>query len=513
MGEILRYEHVDISYNGVKVIKDVSFTVDEGEILGIVGESGSGKSTLIKAAMGLLGETGLVTRGDIWYKSKNLPDLSKAELRKLNGPELGMIFQYAGSSFCPIRTVGAQLYESMAEHESVSKEEFSRRATELLEKIGFENARRILDSYPFELSGGMQQRVGIAVAMLLNPSVLLADEPTSALDVSVQKQVVEEMLLVRRTFGTSIDPQHRRHRRHGGQGPGHEKRRDGGVWRDAAGAEQPERGLHPSAHVRRAQPEEVRTMEAVLKVENLTKVFTRKGQPDFTAVDHIGFELYPGECLGLIGESGSGKTTVVNMITRLLDSTEGRILLDGEDITRLSGKGLRKAYSEMQMVFQTPTDSFDPRCTLGDGIGESLRNSGMSRAETNQEVARLLIECGLTPEFAKRYPHQVSGGQCQRAAIARALAVKPKLLICDEATSSLDVTIQKEIIALLNELRSHHGSELSILFICHDIALVQQFCNRVLVLYKGKIVEQGVPDEVIRNPQDPYTKRLIDSIL
>ena len=204
MSEILRYEHVDISYNGVKAIKDVSFSVDEGEILGIVGESGSGKSTLIKAAMGLLGESGLVTRGDIWYKGKNLPDLSAAELRKLNGPELGMIFQYAGSSFCPIRTVGAQLYESMTEHETVSKEEFSHRATELLKKIGFENARRILDSYPFELSGGMQQRVGIAAAMLLNPSVLLADEPTSALDVSVQKQVVEEMLLVRRTFGTSI---------------------------------------------------------------------------------------------------------------------------------------------------------------------------------------------------------------------------------------------------------------------------------------------------------------------
>ena len=169
-----------------------------------MGESGSGKSTLIKAAMGLLGETGLVTRGDIWYKGKNLPDLSPADLRKLNGPELGMIFQYAGSSFCPIRTVGAQLYESMTEHENLTKEAFRVRATELLEKIGFENAQRILDSYPFELSGGMQQRVGIAVAMLLNPSVLLADEPTSALDVSVQKQVVEEMLLVRKTFGTSI---------------------------------------------------------------------------------------------------------------------------------------------------------------------------------------------------------------------------------------------------------------------------------------------------------------------
>ena len=254
-------------------------------------------------------------------------------------------------------------------------------------------------------------------------------------------------------------------------------------------------------------------MEPVLKVENLTKVFTRKGQPDFTAVNHISFELFPGECLGLIGESGSGKTTVVNMITRLVAATEGSIVLDGDEIAKKSGRELRSAYQKMQMVFQTPTDSFDPRCTLGDGIGESLRNKGMSRAETKQEVARLLTECGLTPEFAKRYPHQVSGGQCQRAAIARALAVKPKLLICDEATSSLDVTIQKEIIALLNELRSHHGNELSILFICHDIALVQQFCNRVLVLYKGKIVEQGVPDEIIHNPQDEYTKRLIDSIL
>ena len=254
-------------------------------------------------------------------------------------------------------------------------------------------------------------------------------------------------------------------------------------------------------------------MEPVLKVSDLTKVFTGRGHADLTAVDHISFELHSGECLGLIGESGSGKTTVVNMITRLLDATEGSVVLDGEDITRVRGKELRMAYRKMQMVFQTPADSFDPRRTLGDGIGESLRNLGLSREETKKEVARLLTECGLTPDFAGRYPHEVSGGQCQRAAIARALAVKPRLLICDEATSSLDVTIQKEIVALLNELRSQRGGELSILFICHDIALVQQFCDRVLVMYRGRIVEQGIPDAIIRDPGDAYTRRLIDSIL
>lgn len=204
MSEILRYDHVEISYGGKAVVNDLSFSVEEGEILGIVGESGSGKSTVIKAAMGLLGTNGLVTRGDIFYNGKNIPDLSPAETRKLCGPELGMIFQSAGSSFCPIRTVGAQLYESLSEHEKVSKADFEKRASELLNKIGFENAKRILESYPFELSGGMQQRVGIAAAMLMNPKILFADEPTAALDVSVQKQVVEEMLLVRKTFGTSI---------------------------------------------------------------------------------------------------------------------------------------------------------------------------------------------------------------------------------------------------------------------------------------------------------------------
>ena len=254
-------------------------------------------------------------------------------------------------------------------------------------------------------------------------------------------------------------------------------------------------------------------MEPILKVENLTKVFSRAGQEDFTAVNSIRFDLSPGECLGIIGESGSGKTTAVNMITRLQDATSGSIVLDGKEITHLKGRELRKVYRKMQMVFQTPTDSFDPRRTLGDGIGESLRNIGMSRKETREEVERLLGKCGLPADFADRYPHQVSGGQCQRAAIARALAVKPRLLICDEATSALDVTVQKEILELLNELRSQQGNSLSILFICHDISLVQQFCDRVLVMYHGSIVEEGTPDAVIGRPRNTYTKRLIDSVL
>lgn len=254
-------------------------------------------------------------------------------------------------------------------------------------------------------------------------------------------------------------------------------------------------------------------MDAVLRTDNLTRVFTRKGRDSLTAVDHISFRLNRGECLGIVGESGSGKTTVVNMITRLLDASEGHIYLDGEDITHVRGRALRHAYTKMQMVFQSPVESFDPRQKLGDGIAESLQNNGWSRKAARKETLRLLEQCGLPGAFADRYPHEVSGGQCQRAAIARALAIRPEILICDEVTSALDVTIQKEILELLNLLRRQQGTDLSILFICHDIALVQQFCDRMLVMYRGRIVEEGIPDDVIRNPKHEYTRRLIDSVL
>ena len=230
-------------------------------------------------------------------------------------------------------------------------------------------------------------------------------------------------------------------------------------------------------------------------------------------MDDVSFTLKAGESLGIVGESGSGKSTLAKMLTRLTDISEGTLKFQGKDITKRKQRQLKEVYGNIQMVFQNPVGSFDPRRTLGDGIGESLRNRGMKKTEVTKRVKELLEQCGLDGEFAGRYPHEVSGGQCQRAAIARALAVKPKVLICDEATSALDVTVQKEILELLNELRCEQGTALSILFICHDISLVQQFCDRVLVMYHGDIVEQGAPDAVIYHPQNDYTKRLIDSVL
>ena len=250
--------------------------------------------------------------------------------------------------------------------------------------------------------------------------------------------------------------------------------------------------------------------EIILKADHLKKIFV-SGKKSTTAVDDVSFELTRGECLGIVGESGSGKSTIAQMITHLEPATEGRIFLKEQDITHARGKALRDIYQDVQMVFQMPMESFDPRCTLGDGIGESLRNMGITRAETRKRVENLLERCGLDKEYADRYPHQVSGGQCQRAAIARALAVSPEILICDEATSALDVTVQKQILDLLIELKQKEN--LSFLLICHDLALVQKFCDRVLVLYHGKTVECGTPDEIINHPKMEYTKKLIDSVL
>ena len=251
-------------------------------------------------------------------------------------------------------------------------------------------------------------------------------------------------------------------------------------------------------------------MNPVLRVTDLSKSFSRTGKNSFFAVDHVSFEVMPGEILGIVGESGSGKSTIARLITRQIDATSGKIEIDGQDITGLKGRDMIPVYAKIQMVFQTPGASFDPRRTLGDGICESLRNQGVPEAEREAKARGLLEQCGLAGDFLERYPHQVSGGQCQRAAIARALMCDPEILILDEATSSLDVTVQKQIMELLQELQQM--KKLAYLFICHNLALVQQFCDKVIVLYEGKIVEQGIPDDVILHPKSEYAKRLVESV-
>ncbi|MGN0277094.1 MAG: ABC transporter ATP-binding protein [Hominisplanchenecus sp.] len=250
-------------------------------------------------------------------------------------------------------------------------------------------------------------------------------------------------------------------------------------------------------------------METILEIKNLKKVFYKNKVP-FTAVNDISFEMKKGECLGLVGESGCGKSTTAKLITHLIKPDGGSILINGKEILDVKGKSLKELYQDVQMVFQMPQDSFDPRRSLGDGIMESMRNQGMKKADARERMTELLRMVELEPEYAKRYPHEVSGGQCQRAAIARALAVEPQLMICDEATSALDVTVQAQIVELLRRLQREMG--LSILLICHDLALVQALCDRVLVMYKGSIVEEGIPDEVIGSPKKAYTKVLIESV-
>ena len=251
-------------------------------------------------------------------------------------------------------------------------------------------------------------------------------------------------------------------------------------------------------------------MEKILEVKNLRKTFY-KSRSLFPAVEDVSFHLMRGECLGLVGESGCRKSTTARLIAGQLEPDRGSVRLEGEEILGLKGKKKQAVYTKLQMVFQTPQDSFDPRCTLGDGIMESMRNRGMKKDQARERMYRLLEQVELDRSFGERYPHEVSGGECQRAAIARALAVDPRLVICDEATSALDVTVQAQIVELLKRLQKER--KLSLLFICHDLALVQHMCQRVLVMYQGKIIEQGTPDEVIQHPREAYTRTLVDSVL
>ena len=540
MSELLRIENLSAGYGGTPVIHDVWLSLHAGEVLGIVGESGSGKSTLLKAVAQVRGLSTEILSGSVHFAGRDMAAVSAADKRRLHGEELAMVFQYAGASLNPSRTVGAQLTEAVRAHEKRTAAEIRARAEDVFGGMGFTDVGRILAAYPFELSGGMAQRAAIALAVILRPQLLLADEPTSALDATIQLQVLDELRALKERTGTAVllithnigvvrhiadrvavmskgriveqgavrdvleRPQHAYTRALLAAVPKMD------VPNSAACAPCRLHAAHPSpAHIRTHSTEE--ESAELLRFEHVSMHF-KDGAVHIQAVDDISFSLRQKELLGIVGESGSGKSTVAKLLTGLHTATGGRILLDGADIARAAGRKLRTLYTRVQMVFQDASGSFNPRRTVGAMIGETIcRLCAPDGRQTEERVAALLSEVGLPASYARRYPHEMSGGECQRAAIARAMAVHPDILLCDEATSALDVSVQAKIVSLLLHLQKEHG--MSLIFISHDLPLVSSIAERMLIMRAGRIVEEGTPRRVLTNPTDEYTKNLLRAAL
>ena len=549
MQELLRIDHLTAGYGGDAVIEDISISLHTGEVLGIVGESGSGKSTLLKAIAQIRGLSTEIHAGTVSFDTKNLAVLSEGERRRLRGEEIAMVFQYAGASLNPTRQIGTQLVETMRAHTNLSREEIYARAAEVFGGMGFSDVRRILATYPFELSGGMAQRAAIALAVILRPQLLLADEPTSALDATIQLQVLDELRALKERTGTAIllithnigvvrhiadrvavmckgkiveqgsvdevlgTPQHPYTRELLAAVP----KMSATTHTDCDRRDHTEENAVPIAspvttgEVDRISGERGAHFQDLLRFDNVSMHFD-DAAGRVQAIDGISFSLAQRELLGIVGESGSGKSTVAKLLTGLHTPTSGNILLDGKDITHAHGKERRMLYTRIQMVFQDAVGSFNPRRTIGAMIGETIcRLCTPDERDTKRRVAELLTEVGLPTSYATRYPHEMSGGECQRAAIARAMAVHPEILVCDEATSALDVSVQAKIIALLLHLQREHG--MSLLFISHDLPLVSSIADRVLIMQNGRIVEQGETSRVLREPSEDYTRNLLRAAL
>ena len=534
MQELLRIEGLTAGYGGVPVIRDVRLTLRPGEVLGIVGESGSGKSTLLKAVAQIRGLSTEIHAGTVTLNGQDISVLSEREPRSLRGEEIAMVFQYAGASLNPSRTIGAQLKETMRAHADFSDPEIRQRAAEVFSGMGFPDTDRILTAYPFELSGGMAQRAAIALAVILRPQLLLADEPTSALDATIQLQVLDELHALKERTGTAIllithnigvvrhiadrvavmrrgciVEQGATEEVFGNPQDAYTRSLLAAVPKMCAGhAYEVCSSMHPSPAHRSAGDS---SADDLLRFDQVSMHF-RDGSEQVQAVNEVSFSLQRREVLGIVGESGSGKSTVAKLLTGLHTATSGSIFLDGMDITRVSGKKRRATYTRVQMVFQDAAGSFNPRRTIGAMIGETIcRLCTPDVRNAEQRVSDLLAEVGLPASYAARYPHEMSGGECQRAAIARAMAVHPEILICDEATSALDVSVQAKIIALLLHLQQGHG--MSLLFISHDLPLVSSIAERVLIMRNGRIIEQGETERVLAHPNNSYTRNLLRSAL
>lgn len=520
-----------IGAGGKRVVDGVSFTIARGETLVVVGESGSGKSLSALSLLRLLPHAVRVESGAVRLDGEDLLAWPEARMRSLRGNRIGMIFQEPQSALNPVMTIGAQIGEVLGTHMGLRGKARRERIVELLDQVGIVDPRARVDEYPHQYSGGMKQRAMIAMAIAAEPEVLIADEPTTALDVTIQAQVLDLIGDLQTRLGMGILF----------------------ITHDLAVASQVatrvavmqqgrivEQGEAPNFFVEHRHPytqklfaaipsrahriaDQIDTgvdasAEPVLRTEDLKVHYPiRKGILKRTvghikALDGVSLELRPAETLAVVGESGSGKTTMGKGILRLTPPTGGQVFLDGREISQASAADWRRLRAELQIVFQDPVASMNPRMMVGDIIKEGMRSLGVGRNERERDarVEALLQEVGLESLHRFRYPHEFSGGQRQRICIARALAVEPRVLVCDEPTSALDVSVQAQILKLLRRLQVEKG--LAYLFVTHNIAVVEYIAHRVAVMYRGQVVEQGPVADVLYNPQHEYTRKLLAAV-
>jgi len=511
----------------VQAVDGVSFELAAGEVLAIVGESGSGKSVTAQTVIGLTRSVNSRIEGSVRLRGEELIDAPEAELQKVRGDEVAMVFQDPMTSFNPVYRVGDQIVEAIRAHRRMSDAEARGLAVEMLRSVEIPDPERRVDSYPHEFSGGMRQRAMIAMALALEPSVLIADEPTTALDVTIQAQILALLgrlnrerelatILITHDLGVVAEIADRVLVMHGGRIV-----ERGTLDEVFYSPKDPYTRSLLGAMIRLDQPPPLdppRTHGPLLEVTDLVKHFPIKRgvlidrEVDrVRAVDGVSFTVERGETLGLVGESGSGKSTLSRTVLQLLEPTSGSIRFEGREIAGLSRREMRPLRREMQMVFQDPYASLNPRKRVGQIVGDPLRLQGeASGAELRGRVQELLGKVGLSPEHYDRYPHEFSGGQRQRIGIARALALRPKLIVADEPVSALDVSIQAQIVELLDDLQEEFG--LTYVFVAHDIGVVRHVSDRIAVMYKGEIVEEGPADQVCERPSHPYTEALLAAV-
>ncbi|MDR6943579.1 ABC transporter ATP-binding protein [Mucilaginibacter pocheonensis] len=553
--------------NGLfKAVKNISFSLKKGETIGIVGESGSGKSVTSLALMRLLNAGQAMISGEVLLNETNIYDLPEREMRHIRGNRMAMIFQEPMTSLNPVLTCGFQLTEAIRLHLGLSKAEAKKKTIELFNEVQLPRPEAIFDSYPHQISGGQKQRVMIAMALSCNPELLIADEPTTALDVTVQKAIIDLLINLKTSRCRSLifishdlgvireiadrvlvmykgeiveeasvkdlfsNPQHPYTRgllacrptpaQHLKKLPVIADFFNADMKADTQSATIDHiRALYhyPTAEIAERKKELYR-QQPLLKIDGLSTwfpvnrgLFGPSGQV-VKAVNNVSFDVYPGETLGLVGESGCGKTTLGRTILRLIEPTAGSVSFEGTELGKLKKNDLREIRRDIQIIFQDPYSSLNPRLTVGESLMEPLQVHQFysNNARRKQKVLELLQRVNLLPEHFNRYPHEFSGGQRQRIVIARALALQPKFIICDESVSALDVSVQAQVLNLIRELQQEF--KLTYIFISHDLAVIKHISDRMMVMNKGQIVETGYPDDIYYNPKEDYTKRLIASI-